>query len=226
MKLFIFFDSHNDQDTVSDIFDSTNSSTDLGSVYCWSPSFPDTDPVKKLEPEGEKRLAVKDRRKGRKERRSTGIVQPEGEVRNNLTSSLTWPTFHCQANCSCIFVGTSFKGTNTFFLLSLQQYLHTESWWKGSRTTSSLTGCYLMFNEPTSKSFLMRQLEVTKKKVFVSCKMFVKLKCTDAVRKHDHKLVSPTELPELHTHAAQPNFVLELTELYWTSIKPQKLSRV
>lgn len=41
---------------------------------------PDTDPVKQVEPEGEKRLGVKERRKGRRERRSTGIVQLEGEV--------------------------------------------------------------------------------------------------------------------------------------------------
>ncbi|XP_053274582.1 protein phosphatase 1 regulatory subunit 12C isoform X1 [Pleuronectes platessa] len=61
-----------------------------------TPAERDTDPVKNLEPEGEKRLAVKDRRKGRKERRSTGIVQPEGENeeedaylddKNNITTS-------------------------------------------------------------------------------------------------------------------------------------------
>ncbi|XP_074549498.1 protein phosphatase 1 regulatory subunit 12C isoform X2 [Halichoeres trimaculatus] len=39
----------------------------------------DTDPVKPAEPEGEKRLGVKEKRRGRKERRSTGIVQPGGE---------------------------------------------------------------------------------------------------------------------------------------------------
>ncbi|XP_069577815.1 protein phosphatase 1 regulatory subunit 12C isoform X1 [Brachyistius frenatus] len=41
-----------------------------------TPAERDTDPVKQLEPEGDKRLGAKDRRKGRKERRSTGIVQP------------------------------------------------------------------------------------------------------------------------------------------------------
>ncbi|XP_041641814.1 protein phosphatase 1 regulatory subunit 12C isoform X2 [Cheilinus undulatus] len=41
-----------------------------------TPAERDTDPVKPAEPEGEKRLGVKDRRRGRKERRSTGIIQP------------------------------------------------------------------------------------------------------------------------------------------------------
>ncbi|XP_040002938.1 protein phosphatase 1 regulatory subunit 12C [Xiphias gladius] len=44
-----------------------------------TPAERDTDPVKQVEPEGEKRLGVKDRRRGRKERRSTGIVQLGGE---------------------------------------------------------------------------------------------------------------------------------------------------
>lgn len=41
-----------------------------------TPAERDTDPVKPAEPEGEKRLGVRDRRRGRKERRSTGIIQP------------------------------------------------------------------------------------------------------------------------------------------------------
>lgn len=44
-----------------------------------TPAERDTDPVNQVELEGEKRLGVKDRRRGRKERRSTGIVQPGGE---------------------------------------------------------------------------------------------------------------------------------------------------
>uniref|UniRef100_A0A3B4WQ37 Protein phosphatase 1, regulatory subunit 12C n=1 Tax=Seriola lalandi dorsalis TaxID=1841481 RepID=A0A3B4WQ37_SERLL len=52
-----------------------------------TPAERDTDPVKQVESEGEKRLGVKERRRGRRERRSTGIVQPGGEVRNKLTSS-------------------------------------------------------------------------------------------------------------------------------------------
>ncbi|XP_071360694.1 protein phosphatase 1 regulatory subunit 12C isoform X1 [Trachinotus anak] len=44
-----------------------------------TPAERDTDPVKQVELEGEKRLGVKDRRRGRRERRSTGIVQLEGE---------------------------------------------------------------------------------------------------------------------------------------------------
>uniref|UniRef100_A0A3B4THM3 Protein phosphatase 1, regulatory subunit 12C n=1 Tax=Seriola dumerili TaxID=41447 RepID=A0A3B4THM3_SERDU len=51
-----------------------------------TPAERDTDPVKQVESEGEKRLGVKERRRGRRERRSTGIVQPGGEVRNILTS--------------------------------------------------------------------------------------------------------------------------------------------
>uniref|UniRef100_A0A3P8WH04 Protein phosphatase 1, regulatory subunit 12C n=1 Tax=Cynoglossus semilaevis TaxID=244447 RepID=A0A3P8WH04_CYNSE len=44
-----------------------------------TPAERDTDVLKQTEPETEKRLAVKDKRRGRKERRSTGIVQPGGE---------------------------------------------------------------------------------------------------------------------------------------------------
>ncbi|XP_051939820.1 protein phosphatase 1 regulatory subunit 12C isoform X3 [Hippocampus zosterae] len=44
-----------------------------------SPCVPDTDPVKQEEPEGDRRLGVKDRRRARKERRSTGVIQPSGE---------------------------------------------------------------------------------------------------------------------------------------------------
>ncbi|XP_022595794.1 protein phosphatase 1 regulatory subunit 12C-like [Seriola dumerili] len=44
-----------------------------------TPAERDTDPVKQVESEGEKRLGVKERRRGRRERRSTGIVQPGGE---------------------------------------------------------------------------------------------------------------------------------------------------
>ncbi|KAM8878945.1 protein phosphatase 1 regulatory subunit 12C [Spinachia spinachia] len=47
-----------------------------------SPSERDTDLVNEVESEGEKRLGVKDRRRGRRERRSTGIVQPGGENEN------------------------------------------------------------------------------------------------------------------------------------------------
>ncbi|XP_034404503.1 protein phosphatase 1 regulatory subunit 12C [Cyclopterus lumpus] len=47
-----------------------------------TPAERDTDLVSQGEPEGEKRLGVKDRRRGRRERRSTGIVQPGGENEN------------------------------------------------------------------------------------------------------------------------------------------------
>lgn len=58
-------------------------------LLCPPVCVPDTDPVKQEELEGEKRLGVKDRRRGRRERRSTGIVQQEGEVRerDSVTSS-------------------------------------------------------------------------------------------------------------------------------------------
>ncbi|XP_049577661.1 protein phosphatase 1 regulatory subunit 12C isoform X1 [Syngnathus scovelli] len=39
----------------------------------------DTDPVKQEEPEGDRRLGAKDRRRARKERRSTGVIHPGGE---------------------------------------------------------------------------------------------------------------------------------------------------
>ncbi|KAM7418448.1 hypothetical protein PAMA_015865 [Pampus argenteus] len=48
-------------------------------IITLTPAERDTDPVKQVEPEGEKRLGVKERRRGRRERRSTGIVQPGGE---------------------------------------------------------------------------------------------------------------------------------------------------
>nr|XP_046258421.1 protein phosphatase 1 regulatory subunit 12C isoform X2 [Scatophagus argus] len=44
-----------------------------------TPAERDTDPVKQEELEGEKRLGVRDRRRGRRERRSTGIIQPGSE---------------------------------------------------------------------------------------------------------------------------------------------------
>ncbi|XP_056136128.1 protein phosphatase 1 regulatory subunit 12C [Lampris incognitus] len=48
-------------------------------IITLTPAERDTDPVKQAEPEGETRLGVRERRRGRKERRSTGIVQPSGE---------------------------------------------------------------------------------------------------------------------------------------------------
>ncbi|KAL1006023.1 hypothetical protein UPYG_G00066900 [Umbra pygmaea] len=46
-------------------------------IVTLTPAERDTDPVKEVGSEGESRLAVRDRRKGRKERRSTGVVQVE-----------------------------------------------------------------------------------------------------------------------------------------------------
>lgn len=48
-------------------------------IITLTPAERDTDPVKQAEQEGERRLGVRDRRRGRKERRSTGIVQLGGE---------------------------------------------------------------------------------------------------------------------------------------------------
>lgn len=53
------------------------------------PCVSDTDPVKAEEPEGDKRLGVKDKRRVRKERRSTGIAQLGEEVKHHLMSSQT-----------------------------------------------------------------------------------------------------------------------------------------
>uniref|UniRef100_A0A665UYG0 Protein phosphatase 1, regulatory subunit 12C n=1 Tax=Echeneis naucrates TaxID=173247 RepID=A0A665UYG0_ECHNA len=63
-----------------------------------TPAERDIDPVKLVEQEGEKRLGVKDRRRGRKERRSTGIVHTGGEVRNKLT---LLKTRHSPHSVSC-----------------------------------------------------------------------------------------------------------------------------
>lgn len=49
--------------------------------------LPDVDAVKPEESEAERRLTVRDRRRGRKERRSTGLVQPDAEVAHSITSS-------------------------------------------------------------------------------------------------------------------------------------------
>ncbi|XP_033480433.1 protein phosphatase 1 regulatory subunit 12C isoform X2 [Epinephelus lanceolatus] len=49
-----------------------------------TPAERDTDPVNQGESEGEKRLGVRDRRKARRERRSTGIVQPGGENEDDV----------------------------------------------------------------------------------------------------------------------------------------------
>lgn len=48
-------------------------------IITFTPAERDTDPVKQEEPEAEKKLGVRDRRRGRKERRSTGIVQASAE---------------------------------------------------------------------------------------------------------------------------------------------------
>ncbi|KAM3864686.1 protein phosphatase 1 regulatory subunit 12C [Diretmus argenteus] len=48
-------------------------------IVTLTPAERDTDPVKQVESEGDARLGVKDRRRGRKERRSTGIGQLGGE---------------------------------------------------------------------------------------------------------------------------------------------------
>uniref|UniRef100_A0A8C6SLB1 Protein phosphatase 1, regulatory subunit 12C n=1 Tax=Neogobius melanostomus TaxID=47308 RepID=A0A8C6SLB1_9GOBI len=50
-------------------------------IITFTPAERDTDPVKEEEPEADKKLGVRDRRRGRKERRSTGIVQTGAEVR-------------------------------------------------------------------------------------------------------------------------------------------------
>uniref|UniRef100_A0A8C6MHB5 Protein phosphatase 1 regulatory subunit 12C n=1 Tax=Nothobranchius furzeri TaxID=105023 RepID=A0A8C6MHB5_NOTFU len=50
-------------------------------IVTFTPAERDTDPIKQVESDGDKRLGINYRRKQRKERRSTGIVQL-GEVRN------------------------------------------------------------------------------------------------------------------------------------------------
>ncbi|KAM3624223.1 uncharacterized protein V6R79_020751 [Siganus canaliculatus] len=66
--------------TVAKAADSTTRSIQpVSPIVTVTPAERDTDPVKQEEPEGEKRLGVKDRRRVRKERRSTGILQQSGE---------------------------------------------------------------------------------------------------------------------------------------------------
>uniref|UniRef100_A0A3Q3DPK2 Protein phosphatase 1 regulatory subunit n=1 Tax=Hippocampus comes TaxID=109280 RepID=A0A3Q3DPK2_HIPCM len=55
-------------------------------IITLTPAERDTDPVKQEEPEGDRRLGVKDRRRVRKERRSTGVIQPSGEVGRTLAA--------------------------------------------------------------------------------------------------------------------------------------------
>ncbi|CAL1602214.1 unnamed protein product [Knipowitschia caucasica] len=52
-------------------------------IITLTPAERDSDPVKPEEPEAEKKLGVRDRRRGRKERRSTGIVQTSEENEND-----------------------------------------------------------------------------------------------------------------------------------------------
>ena len=109
----------------------SNGNKYLPSIFCcwqnelWSCDS-DTDPVNPVEPDGEKRLGVKDRRRGRRERRSTGIVQP-GEVRKKQPH---------------IKYGREQKSRvleNKW--IHLCRNVSTERKWKDSQITSSLSWC-------------------------------------------------------------------------------------
>uniref|UniRef100_UPI0037E775EC protein phosphatase 1 regulatory subunit 12C isoform X2 n=1 Tax=Semicossyphus pulcher TaxID=241346 RepID=UPI0037E775EC len=85
-----------------------------------TPAERDTDPVKPAEPEGEKRLGVKERRKGRKERRSTGIVQLDGENEDD-NGHLDDTNSNSSANESDL--GDSSSGYRTLYFKVLQENL-------------------------------------------------------------------------------------------------------
>ncbi|KAM7009986.1 protein phosphatase 1 regulatory subunit 12C isoform 2-T2 [Tautogolabrus adspersus] len=85
-----------------------------------TPAERDTDPVKPAEPEGEKRLAVKERRRGRRERRSTGIVLP-GEENDDEDGQLDDTNSDSTANESEL--GDSSAGYRTLYFKVLQENL-------------------------------------------------------------------------------------------------------
>ncbi|XP_058496969.1 protein phosphatase 1 regulatory subunit 12C isoform X2 [Solea solea] len=84
-----------------------------------TPAERETDTVKQVEQDGDRRLAVKDRRRGRKERRSTGIVQPgenedeDGHLEETLSISTSGETH----------LGDSSADYRTLYLKVLQENL-------------------------------------------------------------------------------------------------------
>lgn len=122
----------------------------LRSFLCPPSCVSDTDPVKQEEPEADRRLGVRDRRRGRRERRSTGIVQPGGEVRKIIS------TLHHQKHGRQFSVKKLLQRF-ALILASANQFLRVFSFcsymwvWKSGRgqTTSSLSWCNWIFNKST-----------------------------------------------------------------------------
>lgn len=106
--------------------------------------------MKQEEPEADRRLGVRDRRRGRRERRSTGIVQPGGEVRKIIS------TLHHQKHGRQFSVKKLLQRF-ALILASANQFLRVFSFcsymwvWKSGRgqTTSSLSWCNWIFNKST-----------------------------------------------------------------------------
>lgn len=72
----------------------------LRNSHTYSPArclFPDVDAFRQEESEAEKRLAVRERRRGRKERRSTGVLQPRAQVAHSCAPEPRSPLPLCQA---------------------------------------------------------------------------------------------------------------------------------
>ncbi|XP_065819558.1 protein phosphatase 1 regulatory subunit 12C isoform X1 [Labrus bergylta] len=89
-------------------------------IVTLTPAERDTDPVKPAEPEGEKRLGVKERRRGRRERRSTGIVLP-GEENEDDDARLEDTNSDSTPNESEL--GDSSTGYRTLYFKVLQENL-------------------------------------------------------------------------------------------------------
>lgn len=101
--------------------------------FCYHGSYcviADIDAVKQEDSEVEMRLGVRERRRGRKERRSTGLVQPDAEVAHSIT---TWTRsvfgFHCDRRQQC----------DRFRFCLRASVLRTEP--RGRFTASCLSAC-------------------------------------------------------------------------------------
>ncbi|KAK1885631.1 Protein phosphatase 1 regulatory subunit 12C [Dissostichus eleginoides] len=85
-----------------------------------TPAERDTDALSQVEAEGEKRLGVKERRRGRKERRSTGIVLPDAENEEEDAHLDDW---NSNSNSNESLPGDSSSDYRTLYLKVLQENL-------------------------------------------------------------------------------------------------------
>nr|XP_020449796.1 protein phosphatase 1 regulatory subunit 12C isoform X3 [Monopterus albus] len=106
--------------TVTKAVDPSRSIQPVSPIVTITPAERDTDPVKQVESDGEKRLGVKDRRRVRRERRSTGIVQP-GEENEEEDAHLDDINSNSHSNASQL--GDSSADYRTLYFKVLQENL-------------------------------------------------------------------------------------------------------